>query len=401
MEFTIFHNDHAVCTVNINEDYEIDSILKVHNTPHLPVGLLRKNGISIMNINRWLFDRAIPDRRYGLSDILEKEGVKSNRELLIKNLGLSLSDHYWIKTEREQKTWNDVNFYENNFGEKGDDIYIGEIVEHEKGALTPNGASSGMLPKKWIIQDGKRYLLKGGENIFNQEPYNEAAASCFLEKAEINHVRYDLVLYKGKHYSLCENMLGNENELVQAWYIEKIEKQRNEISNYDHYINCCKLLGFDNSIYKAIDKMITADYLMANTDRHWMNFGIIRNAETLKAVCLAPLYDNGASFYAKTGYADILKGNNYLRCQSFKSNQEDALKLVKDISWLNKDAVHELPDILNTWLQKNKYLSANRRNRVIDGIKDRIDLLKTHYREWEIGKAPEAERQNRHDGYGR
>jgi hypothetical protein len=155
MEHTIFHNDHAVCTVNINEDYEIDSILKIHNKLHLPVGLLRKNGISIMNINKWLFDRAIPDRRYGLSDILEKEGVKSNRELLIKNLGLSLSDHYWIKTEKEQKTWKEINFYENNFGDKGDDIYIGEMAEHERGSLTPNGSSSGMLPKKWIIKDGK------------------------------------------------------------------------------------------------------------------------------------------------------------------------------------------------------------------------------------------------------
>lgn len=31
-----------------------------------------------------------------------------------------------------------------------------------------------------------------------------------------------------------------------------------------------------------------------------------------KKVCIASLYDNAASCYAKTGYGDILKGNKYL-----------------------------------------------------------------------------------------
>jgi hypothetical protein len=362
----------------MNEDYEIEKIYKIHEEKHLPVGFSAERGIGTVRMNDWLFDRAIPEKREGLDAILEKEGVKSRHELLIKNLGLSLSDHYWVKNEKEGKSWKEVNFYENEFESALDDIYIGEEVDAKPKGINPNGSSSGMLPKKWIIQEGKRHLMKGSESLNGQEPYNEVIASKFLDIIGVDHVAYKLVQYKGNAYSLCENMLGNENELVSAYYVNNINKRDNKISHYENYIENCKKIGFTDDVRQDIDKMITVDYLIANTDRHWSNFGIVRNAENLKPVCIAPLYDNGASFFTKISNRRIINNNMLLPCQSFKGNQEDNIIFVKDFSWLDKEGVNKLPALLHEGLEKNQEISSGRREIIVEGIGKRIQMIKKY-----------------------
>jgi hypothetical protein len=375
MDYTVYHNNHPVCAVALDEDYRIEKVRKIYEEEHLPLGLHRGGGISGYDINNWFFGRAIPEKRAGLESILEKERVESNRELLVRNLGLSLSDHYWIKEEKEQREWNDVNFFENSFGERGSDIYIGEEGDIEGGDLTPNGASSGMLPKKWVIRDGKRLLLKGSEGIFNQEPFNEVIAAQFLSMMEVPHLKYELAWYKNKPYSLCACMVDNETELVQAYYVNGIKKRENAVSHFDHYIQCCMNAGLPESIRGELEKMIVMDYLMANTDRHWMNFGIIRKAETLEAVGLAPLFDNGASFYTKVHDRRIAAANTYLPCRSFKGNQEDNLALVGSLAWLEGKPVRKLPDVIGEGLQKNGDVGLERVYAIQQGITERIRML--------------------------
>jgi hypothetical protein len=376
MEYTLYHNNYPVCAVELDEDYRIEKVLKLYEERHLPLGLKRGGGgISGYDINNWFFSRAIPEKRVGLESILEQEGVGSNRELLVRNLGLSLSDHYWIKNEKEQREWKDVNFFENRFDERRSDIYIGEAGVIEGDALTPNGASSGMLPKKWVIRDGKRLLLKGSEELFNQEPFNEVIAAQFLSMMEVPHINYELVRYKDKPYSVCECMVDNETELVQAYYINGIKKRDNAVSHLDHYIQCCTKLGLPESIRDDLEKMIVVDYLMANTDRHWMNFGIIRKAESLEAVGLAPLFDNGASFYTKVHDRRIAVENTHLKCRSFKGNQEDNLALVGSLAWLEGKPVKELPDVIGEGLFKNIDINPERVSAIKEGIAERIRML--------------------------
>lgn len=41
--------------------------------------------------------------------------------------------------------------------------------------------------------------------------------------------------------------------------------------------------------------MLVLDYIIANEDRHFNNFGALRNAETLEWLGMAPIYDSGSS----------------------------------------------------------------------------------------------------------
>ena len=39
--------------------------------------------------------------------------------------------------------------------------------------------------------------------------------------------------------------------------------------------------------------MFLVDFIIANKDRHYRNFGFLRNSETLEWIGLAPVYDSG------------------------------------------------------------------------------------------------------------
>ena len=61
-----------------------------------------------------------------------------------------------------------------------------------------------------------------------------------------------------------------------------------------HYVNLCEEHGIKN-IRHSLDEMLVIDYIVANEDRHFNNFGVIRNAETLEWLSAAPIFDSGTS----------------------------------------------------------------------------------------------------------
>jgi hypothetical protein len=63
-------------------------------------------------------------------------------------------------------------------------------------------------------------------------------------------------------------------------------------SKYQHFDVCCKNLKIEG-MKEHIDKMTTADYILANTDRQYNNFGAVRNAGILAWTGPAPLFDSG------------------------------------------------------------------------------------------------------------
>jgi hypothetical protein len=53
------------------------------------------------------------------------------------------------------------------------------------------------------------------------------------------------------------------------------------VSAYQHFIDCCHTLGIPGA-RDSIDKMLAVDFIIANEDRHFNNFGAVRNADTLE-----------------------------------------------------------------------------------------------------------------------
>jgi hypothetical protein len=259
-------------------------------------------------------------------------------------------------------------------------VYIGKSLEREeKGEnseiiFTPNNVSSGMLPKMWQIFDGERYMIKGSELNILQEPFNEVIVSQYLDKLNVEHVDYELYWYKKMPYSKCLNMLTEGEELIHAYYVLNQEKKDNKVSYLNHYIAMCEKMGLRN-IRKNLDDMILIDYLTANTDRHWSNFGVIRDSETLQAKKLAPLYDHGAALYAKAATTAIPKLRTELQCQSFAGKQEGNIKQVTDFSLLGNANVNALPDIIDKNMD-SRFIDEIRKKEILFNINKRMQAAK-------------------------
>lgn len=61
--------------------------------------------------------RAVPQLRGNIRKVLDELEVENTQSLLLKNLGISLSDHYWIKPVDRDIEWESINSYENRIYE--------------------------------------------------------------------------------------------------------------------------------------------------------------------------------------------------------------------------------------------------------------------------------------------
>jgi len=216
-KYILKHKNIDVALLDI-EGGDVVNAVKILNQEHLPYKYEANIQKNIMLLNKWIENRGIALNREDYGEIMEKYGVSSSKELTVLSMGLSLSDHYWLCEAKHEKTWEEVNFYENNFSARIGEI-MAEIADIHKNLLNPDFSSSGSLRKFWIIDEGKRYLYKAGSGDLKQEPYNEHITSIIENRLNIDHVEYTIREYGGEIYSKCECMTDKNNEFLNAFMV--------------------------------------------------------------------------------------------------------------------------------------------------------------------------------------
>lgn len=365
----------------------IAAVGEVWETAHVPVGIPVRNRIIDRGaLNEWWRGRAIPASRLGIRDALLELHFPNTQFLLEKCLGLSLSDQYWICPGGSGLVWEKVNFFENPFsGDVGDILFGKGTGNRNISLMSPDNTSDGWLKKKWMVIDGRRCLLKGGSGATQQEPYNEVLASRICERLHIPHVAYTLMKDYGQDnsfcqtetdnhpYSVCDDFITPDTELISAWYIMQTVKKPNHISVYRHYLDCCQRLGVPD-MEAAVNRMIVLDYLIVNEDRHQNNFGVIRRADTLEYVGAAPIYDSGTSLWFDKP-TSMINARAKAVCKPFKSSHEEQIKLVTDFSWLDFSALEGIDEELGEIVKGSLFVDEARCSALCRGLKGRIEML--------------------------
>ena len=368
LKCTLMHRCMPVAELCLDEDTGfILKIVEVFAPEHLPVGVGMKKGIADRAaLNDWWMDRSIPSSRSGVREAMETLQIEDTRELLIRCFGLSLSDQYWICPENSGLTWEKVNFFDNDFSDDiGDVLFGAERKQDPLDFSSPDNTSDGNLKKRWKIISGKRCLVKGGSNPYRQQPFNEVIAYEIMKRLDIHCVPYRVVWNKGAPYSVCEDFVSGNTELVPAWRIIQTQKQPNNKSLYQHFIDCAEALGIPK-VKEFLDRMIVLDYIIANEDRHLNNFGAVRNAETLEWIGMAPIYDSGSSLgYDKS--IPMMRDASETVCKPFKKHHEEQLKLVSSFDWIDFSALSDVGKMITDILsdENAKDYMEERRIRVI------------------------------------
>lgn len=383
-DYTLMHKNIPIADIAVSHATgNINKVSNVISPAHLPAVVhFKKDKTQEITINRaeldsWWGDRCIPESRDGVNIIFDKLNVRNPKALITNALGLSLSDVYWVKPKGSNIKWEDVNFFDNTFSSDMGDILF-ETIEKDTdfNLCSPDNTTDGCLKKKWQIIDGKRCLIKGGNDAFRQQPFNEVIASRIMDRLDIPHIPYEIYWQDGYPYSVCETFAAPDTEFVRAWNVLQIRPKANHENYYMHYVKLCKEFGIKN-IEHDLDQMLVLDYIIANEDRHFNNFGIVRNADTLEWTGAAPIFDSGTSL----GYDKLPHSlGTDIKCKPFRTSHEKQLELVQSFDWIDFSKLNgiedEISEIMSTE-QAKEFLGDTRHTDIANFVVKRIKRLES------------------------
>ena len=175
--FTLMNRTHEIANVVYDQARrEFSRFGDLIDGERAPIGIAPAgSSVSLPDFNRWWRDRGIPGTRDNIDRVLREAGAQVPEELLQRNLGLSLSDQYWIRPRGSGLAWDDINFFNNGFETVAQ--RTASVSARPEMRAHPANTSDGNLEKTWVVRDGNRVLLKSGRHN-NQEPFNEVAATA-------------------------------------------------------------------------------------------------------------------------------------------------------------------------------------------------------------------------------
>lgn len=376
IKYILMHKNDKCGTILFDEN--IGRITEYHDD---------RNGLSpylgncdIKKIQKWWEMRAVPASRATMQQVINNANCLNTEVYLAKNLGLSMTDTYWIKPSGIDLSFNNVKFA--NLAAYSH----GKIPYHNATSYDPNASLGGQMEKYWDLMHKTPILVKESYKYYGQQSINEVFASIVHSRqpSNVEFVRYTAEMTEDRGVQCkCPAFTSENIELLSAYEMVESRKIQNSQALYDEYINICVENGIDyNQIQEFMDYQTMTDFLITNTDEHLLNFGVLRDPNTMKLIGPAPIFDSGNSmFYSdgrKTPYtrAGILD----IPITSFYKREEKLLGKVK-----NKTAV-DLNSIPSAGEVKELYANAGIPEEKADVISKNYDIKAKMLSEFQRGK---------------
>lgn len=376
IKYSLMHKNDKCGTILFDEN--IGRITEYHDD---------RNGLSpylgncdIKKIQKWWEMRAVPASRATMQQVINNANCLNTEVYLAKNLGLSMTDTYWIKPSGIDLSFDNVKFA--NLAAYSH----GKIPYHNATSYDPNASLGGQMEKYWDLMYKTPILVKESYKYYGQQSINEVFASIVHSRqpSNVEFVRYTAEMTEDRGVQCkCPAFTSENIELLSAYEMVESRKIQNSQALYDEYINICVENGIDyNQIQEFMDYQTMTDFLITNTDEHLLNFGVLRDPNTMKLIGPAPIFDSGNSmFYSdgrKTPYtrAGILD----IPITSFYKREEKLLGKVK-----NKTAV-DLNSIPSAGEVKELYANAGIPEEKANVISKNYDTKAKMLSEFQRGK---------------
>lgn len=371
-KYILMNKNRPLVEVQLSDAGFIVEAATVFNSEGFPVGINPADGKTLVaKLNEWWYSRIIPASRDGLKFVLHLYDVESSSVLSKRSLGLSLSDQYWIKPLGSDLAWNAVNFFTNEFStELGESFFSRGSSKPAINPFTPDASSNGWLKKKWVKIDGQTYLAKAGSAPLLQQPYNEVAVSKISEALSIEHVDYKIIMEANRPLCLCKNFISVDTELVPAHFVRSVLPKSKSESDYQHFLRCAEHLEIPD-VKDFLSNMLALDFLVENTDRHYGNFGFIRDVNTLEFLGPAPLFDNGTSLWCEALNLEI---GTYQKVMPFKQNHKEQIKLLTAPRFAVEN-IEQAENIVKDVLGGSPFLDKDRVLRITEAVGNRARVL--------------------------
>lgn len=368
VEYSLKHRDIKTAVLSIDADTGHLISADIISKKYCPLGI--DNGKALSS---WWDRRAVPADQIGCEVFLKGD---TPLEFMVKNMGLSLIDCYWVQPMNVQELkWKDVNLYENS-------LSVEDFIYSDKENLSPfkpSATTQGELKKRWIRKEDGTYLIKGNYDASCRQSINEVVASLVHEYQGRPHVHYELVDLKMMDGDtgigcISKNFTNPKLEFIPAYDVTFASKKAGDESEYAHFLKYCIEHGCDkDETISYADYIILSDFLLSNSDRHLLNLGVLRNTNTMELVSLNPLFDTGNSMFFRDNYvpSQILER----KVNSWGGNPKET-KLLEYVHDFNNIDLSKLPEWkeLAELYKKDAYSQVYLPN-VEQGYKKKIELL--------------------------
>lgn len=290
LTYTLINKETPLCDFIIEGQGELE-ICKI-TREHQPLPFW------CQDIDSWTANRSSAKHRAHVEKILEMCGGKTKSGFIALTHCLSLTDTLWVKSDRESVTWKDVNLYENNFDEVVSKLSFdgNGLFGIQMSTTSPELTTDGAYDKCWLNEkDGIHLIKTGSEGARNTglEPYGEVLASQVFEKL-CKSVKYSLRKYDGHIVSDCKIFTSQEfgYRPISMFYKDKLTLPK--------LLEIYRDFGCEDDFRR----MVVADCITLNCDRHFGNFGFIVNNDTFERTVLNPCFDFNMAFvpFAEEGF---------------------------------------------------------------------------------------------------
>lgn len=301
------------------------SITKTHDLRHLPPGAdciaypaqNYPHDYKIWYLNNWLAGR---------STIYNENG---HPETALR----SMSDKYWI--DWESKTWQTAN------------LKNGQIWDASGScsSIQWNRTQSGWVMQKYMNHDAWVYEM--------------LACECY-DRLGINHAHY-----RTKNgYLYCDDMLAPEEELIplgdvidsryRNWTLKRMLSEITDRLAKDNILPPEKTVS-------PLTQLITADYILAQEDRHTYNIALIRNADTLEYSRIAPIYDSDACLWCDSHPTSLAQSRHWQTKFTIIGGMTPLTLLhnVQDLSWFQPELLNGFPEKVTKDLNEHSNTDKN------------------------------------------
>ncbi len=328
--FTVMHKDRKVVSVREDGSYTIyapsfmpwNLYLEPTGTDDLDTRLNNLN-----NFYYWCASRVLTlDRKYA-KEILNSIGARqavTDRDramIAISYHGLSLTDVYWIRRNREKVRFSELSLFRHSLSGAFADVSLSgrSLTVQNAELMNPHDAAGdigtqGVAPKAWIRDNGTFFLLKDGdERDVEAELLASIIARCFRAES----VAYERSEFEGRAVSRSR-IITSEEESIVAMNAVDLYCINHDLDR-DAFVLEMDAYGYH--------MMNIIDYLVGNTDRHGGNWGILVSNDTNRLKKLHPLMDFNKSFLAYDTLEGALCQTNAKR----QSQREAALEAVRAV----------------------------------------------------------------------
>mgnify|MGYP000852677034 CR=1 FL=1 len=334
---------------------------KIYFEDFMPYGLILKESNdfdarinNVIGFHSWCASRLIPRDRTYAKEILNSIGASQNvtdrerAQIALSYHCLSLLDVFWVKGEKENIRFEDINLYTHSLSNALVDIALrGYQMTVTNAHLLANDLSTGgCYPKAWVRREDGFYLYKdGGQNAVAREVLASKICRCF----DCHQVLYEQGMFENEPVSISKIMTSQRYSLVTYAAYDVY------CTNHD-WNTLDKILELDAHGYYMMNIL---DYLVGNTDRHWENWGLLVDNETNQPIRLHDLMDFNRAFQQY----DTLDGANCLTVgKRHLSQREAAIEAVRAIGLnqnrnIEEKTLHKYEMIKKMFLRRMKIVT--------------------------------------------